>query len=128
MTEFQSKSRDLLSANNNLKYAITNSIYKYSLDISEWDFVLVNSLNLLGSKKENNNYFIAKAILELVEELVLSKEDLPSFFKILEEMEDENIEYLLAVKEISFLTNRLQKGLEPIKNVFEDENTIQLLN
>ena len=46
MTEFQSKSRDLLSANNNLKYAITNSIYKYSLDISEWDFVLVNSLNL----------------------------------------------------------------------------------
>ena len=98
------------------------------MDISEWDFVLVNSLNLLGSKKENNNYFIAKAILELVEELVLSKEDLPSFFKILEEMEDENIEYLLAVKEISFITNRLQKGLEPIKNVFEDENTIQLLN
>ena len=128
MTEFQTKSRDLISANNNLKYAITNSIYKYSLDISEWDFVLVNSLNLLGSKKENNNYLIAKAILELVEELVLSKEDLPAFFKILEEMEDENIDYLLAVKEISFITNRLQKGLEPIKNVFEDENTIQLLN
>ena len=127
MTEFQTKSRDLISANNNLKYAITNSIYKYSLDISEWDFVLVNSLNLLGSKKENNNYLIAKAILELVEELVLSKEDLPAFFKILEEMEDENIDYLLAVKEISFITNRLQKGLEPIKNVFEDENTIQLL-
>ena len=98
------------------------------MDISEWDFVLVNSLNLLGIKKENNNYLIAKAILELVEELVLSKEDLPAFFKILEEMEDENIDYLLAVKEISFITNRLQKGLEPIKNVFEDENTIQLLN
>ena len=43
-------------------------------------------------------------------------------------MEDENIDYLLAVKEISFITNQLQKGLEPIKNVFEDENTIQLLN
>ncbi len=126
-TELQSKNKDLFSINNDLKFAISNSLYRYSVNISEWDPILTSAFNLLGTKSKDNLYHLVKAILELVEEGVLAENDLPELFNLIKNLEDENISSLLAVKNISFLSNKLKKSLESIKEVFEDEKILKML-
>ena len=81
----------------------------------------------MGTKSVDNLYHLVKAILELVEEGVLAENDLPELFNLIKNLEDENIFSLLAVKNISFLSNKLKKSLESIKEVFEDEKILKML-
>ena len=127
MTELLTKTKDIISANNDLKYAVSNSIYRYSLAASDWDSVIYESMELLGSKSKDNIYFISKSILELVEERVVIKEDFSSLFQSLEELDDPEIENLLLIKDLGILSHDLEKSLGPVKLMFEDKEILEIL-
>ena len=127
MTELLTKTKDTFSANNDLKYAVSSSIYRYSLAASDWDSVIYESMELLGSKTKDNIYFISKSILELVEERVVIKEDFSSLFQSLEELDDPEIENLLLIKDLGILSHDLEKSLGPVKLMFEDKEILEIL-
>jgi ATP-dependent DNA helicase RecQ len=126
MTEMLTNSRDVISATNDLKYSVSSSIFKYSVSVFEWDLILKKTSNILGSKSKENIFFILKAILELQEETVLNKEDIPLFYKYIEDLNDKDIKFLVLIKEINLLFINLKKCVEPIQNLSDDKNFLKL--
>ncbi len=121
MTEMLTNLKDLDSANNDLKYSISSSIYKYSVLPSDWDEILKQTSSFLGTKSQENIFFIAKAILELKEETVLDKKDIPLFYKYMEDLNDADINSLICIKDINFLSINLKKCIEPLQSLYNDK-------